>query len=325
MEADGDIDNATRLTTSVTTSAMSPERDGVGAFLRARRLELGMSHVDVAVLVKLPARRIAAMEDERWEELPEGPYLRGFLRNIARALQLDAATLMDRVGQTRVRSRSADSILVAPGSTHAMMPRRSGPSDGRHNGRALIFGAFAFALVAALIAWSGTASFDRIVDGGKALLAARSTGPDDAAGKRSEAGADGSTTPATSSSNAGTDGSVAADGPLPGAAAPAQEAAPDAAASTTSALQGAAQAASPASGAALAFHFNEDSWVEVRAADGKILLQQLNVAGSDQQIAGEAPFTLIVGNAKGVALKFRGKPVDLVPYTRTSVARLSLS
>lgn len=324
MEADGDIDNATRLTTSVTTSAMSPERDGVGAFLRARRLELGMSHVDVAVLVKLPARRIAAMEDERWEELPEGPYLRGFLRNIARALQLDAATLMDRVGQTRVRSRSADSILVAPGSTHAMMPRRSGPSDGRHNGRALIFGAFAFALIAALIAWSGTASFDRMVDGGKALLAARPTGPDDAAGKRSEAGADGSTTPATSPSNAGTDGSVAADGPLPAAPAPAQEAASTTPASPA-ALQGAAQAASPASGAALTFHFNEDSWVEVRAADGKILLQQLNVAGSDQQIGGEAPFTLIVGNAKGVALKFRGKPVDLAPYTRTSVARLSLS
>jgi cytoskeleton protein RodZ len=75
----------------------------------------------------------------------------------------------------------------------------------------------------------------------------------------------------------------------------------------------------------LAFHFNEESWVEVRSADGRVLMQRLNAAGSDQQIDGEAPYALIVGNAKGVALRFRGQPVDLGPYTRDQVARLTLS
>lgn len=312
MEANGDLGNA---------MGAAPGRDGVGALLRARRLELGMSHADVAVLVKLPARRIAAAEEERWDELPEGPYLRGFLRNVARALQLDASSLMDRVDETRVRTRNPDSILVAPGATHAMLPRRSGPMDGRHNGRAFIYGAFLFALIAALIAWSGTASFDHVVDGGRALIAARSSGGD---GKRA-ADADAVATAALP----GAEVSVAADGPLPSTVAsafagpaPAADAGhatvPVQAISTDSPQP-------PAADVALSFHFNEDSWVEVRAADGKVLLKQLNVAGSDQQLGGEAPFTLTVGNAKGVALTLRGKPVDLVPYTRGAVARLTLS
>ncbi len=73
------------------------------------------------------------------------------------------------------------------------------------------------------------------------------------------------------------------------------------------------------------FHFNEDSWVEVKSADGRVLMHRLNVAGSDQQVDGEAPYSLIVGNAKGVALRFHGQPVDLGPYTRDQVARLTLS
>ena len=279
-----------------------------------------MSHADVAALVKLPARRIAAMEEERWEELPEGPYLRGFLRNIARALQIDATTLIDRVDETRVRSRSPDSILVAPGSTHTTLPRRSGPMETRHGGRALIYGAFAFALIAALIAWSGTASFERVIDGGKAMIAARSGGAGDAERARAASG-DVATPPSTG----GADTSVAADGPLP-ATSPAPEAAsPTVAASGESAPGGGAASSTAPTDAALSFHFKEPSWVEVRSADGKVLLQQLNEAGSDQQISGEAPFALIVGNAKGVELRFRGKPVDLGPHTRAAVARLTLS
>ena len=66
----------------------------------------------MANVVKLPPRRIDAMEAERWDELPDGPYLRGFLKNIARALDLDAAMLMARVDASVVRARSPETILA---------------------------------------------------------------------------------------------------------------------------------------------------------------------------------------------------------------------
>lgn len=281
--------------------ATPSEPDGVGAFLRARRLALGLSYADVSNAVKLSARRIQALEDERWHELPDGPFLRGFLRNVARALDIDAAKLTERVDASLMRSRNPESILVPPGTAHAMLPRRSGPLEDRHSGRTLIIGACVFAVLAALIAWSGTASFDRMFSTGKDLLKPTAPVP---------------TVSSTTSPTALTP-STTADVPKDAAGT-----------STPTTEQPTSEASNPIStGTALAliFHFNEDSWVEVRSADGKILLKALNPAGSDQEIEGEAPFSLIVGNAKGVALRFRGQPIDLGPHTRDQVARLTLS
>lgn len=279
--------------------APPPERDGVGAFLRARRLELGLTHGDVANAVKLSARRIQSLEDERWDDLPDGPFLRGLMRNVARALDLDAASLMERVDASLMRARNPDSILVSPQALHGTMPRRNGPLDDRHGGRRLIFGAFAFAVVAALIAWSGTQSFDRMVTTGRSLLQAPTA---TATARQSTPAAEAPVSPAAETAS-----NDAAAAPVPSSAVPAV---------TESA------SSSPL---ALLFHFNEESWVEVRAADGHVLLKSLNAAGSDQQVEGEAPYSVVVGNAKGVALRFRGQPVDLGPYTHDQVARLTLS
>lgn len=271
----------------------APTNEGVGAMLRARRLALGLSQSDIANMVKLSARRIEALENERWEELPNGPFLRGFLRNVARALNLDAAALTEKVDASLTRSSSPDSIFAPQDVTHATLPRRSGPADDRRGGRTLVYGAFLFALIAALIAWSGTESFDRTIAAAKGINQAPTT--------------------------------VAM---APTAPAASRIAVPDASVTTTPASPdqaAAGKAPSPASALALLFHFNEESWVEVRSADGKVLLQRLNAAGSEQEVDGEAPFSLVVGNAKGVALKFRGQTVDLTPYTRDSVARLKLS
>ena len=283
------------------------EREGVGAMVRARRLELNLSQADVANMVKLPARRIESMEQERWDDLPDGPYLRGFLRNLARALKLDAALLMERVDASLMRSRNPESILVPQQTGHVMLPRRSGPADDRRGGMALVAGAFAFALIAAVIAWSGTNSFDQVVATARGLVAGRSAAP--------TAGAEPSA--ATKDVPLAIVGTPQSEAVAP-VTAPVALAGPPA--STT-------ESAGPSASAAfqLLFHFNEASWVEVRSADGKILLKGLNAAGSEQTVDGDAPFVLVVGNAKGVALRFKGQPVDLTPYTRDQVARLTLS
>lgn len=286
--------------------------------LRERRIALGLSQADVANIVKLPARRIEAMEKERWDELPDGPYLRGFLKNIARALNLDAATLIDRVDESLMRARNPDSILVAPGSTHATLPRRSGPAEGRYSGRSLVAGALVFALIAALIAWSGTESFDRSMatakgwlDGQRASVAGSTPVGANAAPK--------TVAPQTTSESIQLPpiGAMTQPGSLiPSDASPLAVAPPG----TPNRVP-----AAPAGNVAMQFHFSEDAWVEVRGGDGKLLLSQLNAAGSDQSIEGEAPFSVVVGNAKAVSLIYRGRPVDLAPYIQDQVARFTLS
>jgi len=74
----------------------------------------------------------------------------------------------------------------------------------------------------------------------------------------------------------------------------------------------------------LVLEFLKESWVEVRGRDGRRLLSQLNPAGTHKVIDGAPPISLVIGNAAYVHLTFDDKPVDLKPYVKVEVARLTL-
>jgi len=70
--------------------------------------------------------------------------------------------------------------------------------------------------------------------------------------------------------------------------------------------------------------FDRESWVEIRDAEGRVLFSQLNPPGTRREVAGGGPFSLVIGNAAGVKVRFNDSEVDLKPFTRTDVARLKL-
>ncbi|AOB30732.1 hypothetical protein AKI39_08555 [Bordetella sp. H567] len=86
-------DNAT---TSVSTS---PGKDAagehaVGGALRALRVNKGWSLDEVASRIKFAPRQIAALEEERWADLPKGISLRGLIRSYARLLGADPEAII---------------------------------------------------------------------------------------------------------------------------------------------------------------------------------------------------------------------------------------
>jgi len=70
--------------------------------------------------------------------------------------------------------------------------------------------------------------------------------------------------------------------------------------------------------------FNRESWVEIRDAEGRVVFSQLNPPGTRREVEGVAPFSIVIGNAHGVRLRYNESDVDLLPFTRTDVARLKL-
>ncbi|MDW8468313.1 MAG: helix-turn-helix domain-containing protein [Burkholderiales bacterium] len=84
----------------------------------------------------------------------------------------------------------------------------------------------------------------------------------------------------------------------------------------------AAASASPAR--RLVLRFERDAWVEIRGAGDRLLMSQLNPAGSERAVEGEPPFRLVIGNARHVRLTYEGTPVDLAPHIKVEVARLTL-
>jgi len=75
--------------------------------------------------------------------------------------------------------------------------------------------------------------------------------------------------------------------------------------------------------ALIQMRFSEDSWVEMEA-HGRKLVVGTQYAGSERTVRAEPPIQILLGNAPGVELVYRGEVVDIEPYQRGKVARLIL-
>ncbi len=84
-----------------------------------------------------------------------------------------------------------------------------------------------------------------------------------------------------------------------------------------------APAAPEPSEASIVVTYAGPSWTEIRDRNG-VVVSKLAVANSVEPVRGMPPFDIVLGNAKMVTLTFRGKAIDLTPYTRQNVARLTL-
>lgn len=313
----------------------------VGSQLKAAREKKEMSVGDIAMALKLGQRQVEALESGDWQRLPGHTFIRGFVRNYARLLQLDAAPLMTQL----------DAVLETPQQRLVVSsaPRATMPQAGKPRRRDYAMAMSGLALVAIAIGIyfllpSDLSALRDDINSLVAMFASKEAPPAPAPAAPPAAASEpifppGSTpqqvmnpqaTPVEPQTPAAAPAPAEA-APQPQAAAPAAnalvpppvlQAAPPAA--PQAAPQAAAQAPAAPAGAALHFVFEQESWVEVRDRNGKLLLSQRNPAGTEQNINGQGPFSLVIGNAPGVKLSLRGQPVDLAPRTTGNVARLTL-
>lgn len=271
-----------------TAAASSAADESFGRALAAARQVRGMSQGDVAAQLRLQLRQVRAIEADDLDALPEGPFVRGFVRNYARLVGIPAEPLLELLA-ARLKPTEP---LPADGSGAAVSPVQLAARE--HFSRlTVVGGAVVLLLLFAVLGW----------------WTMRSVTPEPTA--------------------------VAVPPPAPRSSAPAQPPAPETAVARTPETNQEAEAALPlvegngegvsASATALQFNFREQSWVEVRQADGSLLMSRLNDGGTQEMLDGRPPYTLVIGNASKVDLEYRGKPVDLSAIaSREDVARLRL-
>ncbi|MCO5100023.1 MAG: DUF4115 domain-containing protein [Burkholderiaceae bacterium] len=96
-------------------------------------------------------------------------------------------------------------------------------------------------------------------------------------------------------------------------------------AAATPASAGAASAgAPPAAAGSVVMHFERESWVDVRDANGKVLLMGTQPANSTREVSGQKPYSLTIGNAAFVRIEHAGRDVDLGTVTQKGVARVRI-
>jgi len=67
-----------------------------------------------------------------------------------------------------------------------------------------------------------------------------------------------------------------------------------------------------------------DTWVEIQDADGQQIEMDLIRAGESRNYNGKSPFRVLLGRASAVEVRLDDQLVDLAPHTRGNVARMSL-
>lgn len=300
----------------------------VGTLLRAAREARGQSVLEVALVLKLGERQVRALEESDWPSLPGITFVRGFVRNYARLLELDPVPLMEQLGRQFVVKAPE---IVVPEAMHASMPA----SSGKPQRRDYLLAAFGLILVvaAALVYFFMPNDISSVYEDTRTWLASvrrPATPPEPVPSVREPVLPPGATlTQVLNPQSAQAIESAAS--PSPPAVAPTSTPTPTPVERLADAAPSSAPSPVPSvspevSGtvALLHFSFQKDSWIDVRDRRGNVIWSQMGRQGGEKDVEGLPPFNLKIGNATGVSLKFRGQNVDLAPHTRGDVARLTL-
>ena len=278
----------TEQTAKLTTPASALSLQAVGHLLVEARERMGLSVDEVASRLRLMPRQVQALESGNVDALPGPAFVRGFLRNYAKLLQIDAEPLLEACrmhvpelspGQISLHS---ENILIA----------------GRERKGWTIYLAAIGVVILFLVAWFAYMDF----------ASEKSAPPQPGSAAIPHELPDTAVTPQPLDVLP----APLAESVLPTPVAPA-------------APQGATvEPAVAANTAKLVLAPAQTSWVHVTDRDGKELFNRSILTGSSETISGTPPLKLVIGNATGMQLTFNGSAVDLAPHIRGNVARLTL-
>ncbi|MDR0735888.1 MAG: helix-turn-helix domain-containing protein [Zoogloeaceae bacterium] len=267
----------------------------VGRQLEAAREAQKLEVSDVAQRLRLGERQVLALESGDLAALPGRTFVRGFVRNYARVVNLEAAPLLEILDGVDKLSAPR---LELPESTHVVMPGRQ-EADAKDSSLVAVTG-LVLLLIAVLLYFFLPEQSWMPVRGGQWTEEDRQA--------EAEPDADNATPVLEESESVGSAPvTLAADAPEPEA--PSASAAPP---------------SSPVADNGVQFSFIQESWVEVRDRNDVVLSSRQHAAGTRHVVSGAPPLTVTVGKASGVTLTYRGKPVSLQPNAENDVARVVL-
>jgi cytoskeleton protein RodZ len=300
-------------------AAAAADGMSAGAMLRQAREAAGLHVAAMAVALKVPVAKLEALEQDRYDLLPDAVFARALASTVCRTLKVDARPVLERLPQTSAPRLVQDNDGI---NAPFRSPRDAIAPNWREQAmRPVSLAVGALLLGAAIVVLlPRTHLEDGLTGPAKPASDPLAAAPAADAPKPEPVPAVATAAP---SSSALLPASITVPAPVPAPAQPAREALAVPAVAATS--EGTSRAAGATAAAApVVFHANAPSWVEVRDAKGGVPLRKTLAAGESASFDGAMPLQVIVGNVKGTTVDVRGKPFDLQPLAHDNVARFDI-
>lgn len=259
--------------------------------LRQARERAGLHPVAMAAMLKVPVKRLEALEAGRFDELPDMTFARALALSVCRVLKVDPAPILATFpAGGEVRLSDIDRSLNQP------LPSRkatvSGPSAASINPRlSWPVGLAVLLAVVALVMW-----FFLPAQHSPALVESVSRAPE---------------TPVPASE--------------PVSAVPVESTTAQPSTSMVEVTPATLPPTSDEMARGFVLRAVEASWVQVTGSSGRVLVQRSLQPGELVALAADFPLTVVVGRADTVEALLRGQAFDMTPHTRNNVARFEVN
>lgn len=300
-----------------------------GTLLRQAREAAGLSLAGLAAALKVPAPKLEALEADDYAAFQDHVFMRALAQSVCRTLRVDSASVLALLPRTQLKSLADDR-----GSINATFKERSfkatGTPLGRENGSRKVAIIVLLLLAAAAAVYflpkhegdaeepqagssdaaalvSPAATVSEPVAAQEPVAPAVTAPASEGAAPAAPAPAAPATTPAVQ---------------VPAAAAPAAGVPGDVPADAAAATPATQAAQTP--GGVLVMKASAQSWVQVKDANGRVVLQKTLAAGESVGAEGALPLSVIVGNASGTEVRVRGELLEVAKTTRDNVARFEV-
>lgn len=288
-----------------------------GALLRQGRMAAGLHIAALAVALKVPVRRLEALESDRFDLLPDAVFVRALASSVCRVLKMDATPV----------------LALLPASVAPRLNDISSQKPEAYTSGAASSGALWQALPKSVVTAAGVLALATVTLVFWPLIQESWTGPESSVSASGmlltevlKPVANTVLVPAVGASEPQTSSVVpsalavspAAPASVSASAALAPEPEPAAASP-----QGAPTATATISGLVV-FRPKAESWVEVTDAKGVVLLRRMLIAGEAAGVSGILPLSVVVGRADVTHVLVRGQAFDLSSIARENVARFEV-
>ena len=281
-----------------------------GTMLRQAREAAGLQVETLAVALKVPVRKLEALEADQFDQLPDAVFVRALAASVCRNLRVDAGPILERLPAT-----AGPRLAATEGGINA--PFRSprdgaGPTWMEQLSRPVFLAVFAL-LLGALVLILLPSHRDEVAAAPESAL------------EPAPAPVEGAVIPAAAEVAAVNTAPAATALSLSASAAMAEPAATSVkrTASATVPDVPAAPAVAPIDGIVV-FKVKAASWIQVTDARGAVPLRKLLAAGESAAASGVLPLAVTVGSVNVTEVRVRGQPFDMAPVSRDNVARFEV-